>query len=102
MTGLNYGDSQTSPLEPFRGADDFLRSTICTEIGEETYRPALDKCKTELALSGKKDPEKNPMVVREIIATAATRARCSQTLQSIVQNIRLLRASSMLSTEETS
>jgi len=76
-----------------------LTSTICTEIGNETYRPALEKCKTELALSTKKDPEKNPMVVREIIATGATKGRCSQTLQSIVQNIRAFRASSTLSAQ---
>jgi len=64
-----------------------LGETFCREIGADCYDSLLEECKAAFDLGKRRDAEKNPFVVYEIIQKARSASRTSPTLESVVQQI---------------
>ncbi len=68
-----------------------LESTLKEELGTELYESLIKKYQDEFSISEKKNAQKNPVIISNVIREARKRAKTSVTLETIVQNINKLK-----------
>jgi putative ATP-dependent endonuclease of the OLD family len=68
-----------------------LESTLKEELGIELYDSLIKQFQEEFSISEKKNAQKNPIVIMNIIKTAREKGKTCVTLEKIVQKIRELK-----------
>jgi hypothetical protein len=74
----------------FEKSLDFI---LCNEIGEDIYNGLLEECQTSFCIPKKKYAKKNPSVISTIIQKAQAQGKNSNSLNSIIDNILMLKTS---------
>jgi len=87
LIGKAVADWPNGVYDRFACFEKNLETTLCDELSLEVFNNCLSQCQKDLDIPKRKHAIKNPVVISEIMKSAKTSGKKSQTLEDMVFRI---------------